>query len=219
MTNVLYLYGGWPGHRPYDIAEWTRGLVAELGFEMEESQDVFTLDRDLTRYDLIILGWNNALTTEDLSDAQEDHLLAAVEAGTGIAAWHGAAAAFRSSLRYHLMLGGDFLAHPAGEGYPQPYDVSIVDRDHDVTRGVKDFRVASEQYYMSTDPNNVLLAETTFSGEHFAWFDGLRSPVAWTRQWGEGRVFYHSIGHAPQDLAGEDVRRLTKQGIAWAARA
>jgi uncharacterized protein len=42
--------------------------------------------------------------------------------------------------------------------------------------------------------------------------------VAWVRQWGEGRVFYHSIGHAPQDLAGEDVRRLTKQGIAWAAR-
>ena len=218
MTNVLYLYGGWPGHSPYNIAEWTRDLVGELGFDLEESQDIFTLDRDLTGYDLIILGWNNALTTEDLSDSQEDHLLNAVESGTGVAAWHGAAAAFRSSLRYHLMLGGDFLAHPAGEGYPHPYQVNIVDHDHEVTRGVHDFPVASEQYYMSVDPNNVVLAETTFSGEHFAWFDGLTSPVAWVRQWGEGRVFYHSIGHAPQDLAGEDVRRLTKQGIAWAAR-
>lgn len=66
------------------------------------------LDRDLTRYDLIILVWNNALTTEYLSDSQEDHLLAAVEGGTGIAAWHGAAAAFRSSLRYHLMLGATY---------------------------------------------------------------------------------------------------------------
>ena len=218
MTNVLYLYGGWPGHSPYNIADWTRGLVGELGFDMEESQDIFTLDRDLTSYDLIILGWNNALTTEDLSDSQEDHLLADVEAGTGIAAWHGAAAAFRSSLRYHLMLGGDFLCHPAGEGYPQPYDVTVVDRDHEVTKGVDDFPVATEQYYMSTDANNVLLAETTFSGDHFPWFDGLKSPVAWVRQWGEGRVFYHSIGHAPQDLAGDDVRRLTKQGIAWATR-
>lgn len=218
MTNVLYLYGGWPGHSPYNIADWTRGLVGELGFDMEESQDIFTLDRDLAQYDLIILGWNNALTTEDLSDSQEDHLLAAVEAGTGIAAWQGAAAAFRSSLRYHLMLGGDFLAHPAGEGYPQPYDVKIIDHGHAITLGVSDFPVASEQYYVSTDPNNVVLAETTFSGEHFAWFDGLKSPVAWVRQWGEGRVFYHSIGHAPEDLVGEDVRRLTKQGIAWAAR-
>jgi type 1 glutamine amidotransferase len=218
MTKVLYLYGGWPGHSPYNIAEWTRELVGELGFDLEESQDTFTLDRDLSAYDLIILGWNNALTTEDLSDSQEDRLLEAVESGTGVAAWHGAAAAFRSSLRYHLMLGGDFLAHPAGEGYPQPYEVNIVNRDHEVTQGIHDFPVASEQYYMSVDPNNVVLAETTFSGEHFAWFDGLTSPVSWARQWGEGRVFYHSIGHAPQDLAGEDVRRLTKQGIAWAAR-
>lgn len=218
MTQVLYLYGGWPGHSPYNIADWTRELVGELGLELEESQDIFTLDRDLTGYDLIILGWNNALTTEDLSDSQEDHLLAAVEAGTGVAAWHGAAAAFRSSLRYHLMLGGDFLAHPAGEGFPQPYDVTIVDRAHPVTDGVRDFAVASEQYYMSTDPNNTVLAETAFTGEHLAWLDGLRSPVAWVRQWGLGRVFYHSIGHAPQDLAGADVRRLTKQGIAWAAR-
>jgi type 1 glutamine amidotransferase len=218
MTNALYLYGGWPGHRPSDIAEWTRDLVGELGFDLEESQDIFTLDRDLTGYDLIILGWNNALTTEDLSDSQEDHLLAAVEAGTGIAAWHGAAAAFRSSLRYHLMLGGDFLAHPAGEGYPHPYEVNVIDRDHPVSHGVNDFSVASEQYYMSVDPNIAVLAETTFTGEHFAWLDGTKSPVAWVRQWGEGRVFYHSIGHGPQDLAGDDVRRLTKQGIAWAAR-
>jgi len=77
MTNALYVYGGWPGHRPYDIAEWTRDLVGELGFDLDESQDIFTLDRDLSGYDLIILGWNNALTTEDLSDSQEDHLLAA----------------------------------------------------------------------------------------------------------------------------------------------
>lgn len=218
MTNALYLYGGWPGHRPSDIAEWTRDLVGELGFDLEESQDIFTLDRDLTGYDLIILGWNNALTTEDLSDSQEDHLLAAVEAGTGIAAWHGAAAAFRSSLRYHLMLGGDFLAHPAGEGYPHPYEVNVIDHDHPVSHGVNDFSVASEQYYMSVDPNITVLAETTFTGEHFAWLDGTKSPVAWVRQWGDGRVFYHSIGHGPQDLAGDDVRRLTKQGIAWAAR-
>jgi len=218
MTNVLYLYGGWPGHSPYDVAAWTRGITDELGFDVEESQDVFTLDRDLSGYDLVILGWNNALTTEDLSDSQEDHLLSAVEAGTGIAAWHGAAAAFRSSLRYHLMLGGDFLAHPAGEGYPHPYQVNVVDRDHEVTKGVNDFQVASEQYYMSVDPNNVVLADTTFDGEHVAWLDGLTSPVAWVRQWGRGRVFYHSIGHATADLAGDDVRRLTKQGIAWAAR-
>lgn len=218
MTNVLYLYGGWPGHHPYEIADWTRGVLDELGYDVEETQDIFRLHADLTGYDLIVLGWNNALTTEDLSDAQEQSLLDAVAAGTGVAAWHGAAAAFRASLKYHFMLGGDFIEHPAGEAYPQPYTVQITDREHPVTDGVNDFRVASEQYYMHVDPNNHVLAETVFTGEHLPWLEGLRSPVAWVRNWGKGRVFYHSVGHDPGNLDDPDVRRLTKQGLAYAAR-
>lgn len=219
MTKVLYLYGGWPGHQPYGVAEWARGLFDELGFDVEETQDIFRLDADLTGYDLIVLGWNNALTTEDLSDAQEQHLLDAVEAGTGFAAWHGAGAAFRASLKYHFLLGGDFIEHPAGEGFPYPYTVSITDRDHCVTAGVSDFKVASEQYYMHVDPNNHVLAETVFTGEHLPWLEGHRSPVAWVRRWGAGRVFYHSVGHSPEDLADPNVRLLTKQGLQYAARA
>ena len=218
MTTVLSLFGGWPGHQPYAIARWTRELLDELSFDVVESSDVFALDADLTRFDLIVLGWNNALTTEDLSDAQEDALLGAVEAGTGVAAWHGAAAAFRSSLKYHLLLGGDFLEHPAGEGYPQPYQVTIVDSDHEVTRGVQSFPVASEQYYLHVNPNNHVLAETVFSGEHLPWLEGHTMPQAWVRSWGRGRVFYHTVGHGPQDLADANVRLLTKQGLAWAAR-
>ncbi|MER8002702.1 ThuA domain-containing protein [Streptomyces sp. NPDC095613] len=218
MTKVLNLYGGWPGHYPYAMADWARGLFAELDFTVEETQDIFRLDADLTGYDLIVLGWNNALTTEDLSDAQEQRLLDAVAAGTGVAAWHGAGAAFRASLKYHFLLGGDFIEHPAGEAYPQPYTVTITDTGHPVTAGVSDFKVASEQYYMHVNPNNHVLAETRFTGEHLPWLEGHTSPVAWVRDWGEGRVFYHSIGHTPDDLADPNIRRLTKQGLAYAAR-
>lgn len=218
MTKVLHLYGGWPGHFPEEIAEWADGLFEELGFDVEKSRDIFTLDRDLSGYDLIVLGWNNALTTEDLTDAQEKQLLDAVAAGTGVAGWHGAAAAFRSSLKYHFLLGGDFIEHPAGEAYPHPYTVNIVDKTHQVTAGVEDFNVASEQYYMQVDPNVHVLAETTFDGEHLPWLEGRKSPAAWVTNWGKGRVFYHSIGHTAEDLADPNVRRLTKQGLAYAAR-
>lgn len=218
MTSVLYLYGGWPGHYPYQIADWARGVFDELDYDVEETQDIFTLDRDLSGYDLIVLGWNNALTTEDLSDSQEENLLSAVEQGTGVAAWHGAAAAFRASLKYHFMLGGDFIEHPAGEAYPQPYQVKITDHDHPVTAGVENFEVASEQYYMHVNPNNHVLAETVFSGEHLPWLEGHTSPVAWVREWGQGRVFYHSIGHDPGNLEEPNIRLLTKQGLQYAAR-
>lgn len=85
-------------------------------------------------------------------------------------------------------------------------------------RDVADFPVASEQYYMHVNPNNHVLAETTFSGEHLPWLEGHHSPVAWVRNWGEGRVFFHSIGHSTGDLEEPNVRRLTKQGLQWAVR-
>ena len=218
MTKVLHLYGGWPGHFPDEVAAWTRQIFDELGYEVDSTRDIFTLDRDLTEYDLIVLGWNNALTTEDLSDAQEDRLLEAIESGTGLAGWHGVAAAFRSSLKYHLVLGGDFVAHPAGEAFPHPYKVRITNSEHEVTQGVVDFDVASEQYYMQVDQNVQVLAETTFDGEHYPWFEGRTSPVAWVTQWGKGKIFYHSIGHTADDLDDDNVRRLTKQGLQYVAR-
>lgn len=218
MSKILYLFGGWPGHQPYAVAAWARPIFDELGFQVEESNDIFTLDRDLRGYDLIVIGWNNAVTTETLTAAQEDRLLEAVETGTGLAGWHGAGASFRSSLRYNWVLGGSFVGHPAGEGYPHPYMVDVLDHEHEVMQGVRDFEVRSEQYYMQVDPNVHVLAETTFDGQPFPWLKGNRSPVAWVRKWGKGRVFYHSIGHDTDNLADPNVRLMTKQGLRWAVR-
>ena len=106
MSTVLSLFGGWPGHRPHEIRDWTRDLIEELECDVVESSDTFALDSDLTRFDLSVMGWNNALTTEDLSDAQEHAAL-----GGGVrhrlAAWHGAlGAAPRPTPKYHLLSGG-----------------------------------------------------------------------------------------------------------------
>ena len=64
MTDVLFLYGGWPGHRPYEVAEWATSLMTEqLGFHVDGTTDPFRLEADLTGYDLIVFGWTQALTS------------------------------------------------------------------------------------------------------------------------------------------------------------
>ena len=169
-------------------------------------------------YDLIVLGWTQSVTTEDLSERAEQSLLRAVAGGTGVAGWHGMAASFRASLPYHLVIGGTFTEHPGGEATPVAYDVRNVSPRHPVMDGVGDFTVVSEQYYMHVDPSNEVIAETTFSGDHYPWIDGIVMPVAWTRTWGEGRVFYTAIGHFLSDLTAEPVTRMVRQGLDWAAR-
>jgi type 1 glutamine amidotransferase len=220
MTRVLYLYGGWPGHLPYDVAAWATPLMeGELGFDVEPCNDPHRFEEDLTVYDLIVIGWTQATTTEDLSDRAEQRLHEAVRSGTGLAGWHGMAASFRSSLQFSLIAGASFLEHPGGEGVPVPYTIDIVDRDHPVTAGVDSFEIASEQYYMHVDPSVHVLATTTFSGEHFPWLDGVVMPAVYTHAWGDGKVFYASPGHVPAELQVPEAERLIAQGLKWAARA
>jgi hypothetical protein len=128
MMRALLLYGGWPGHFPYDIAEWADGILGELGFEVTHIHDPDRLAEDLTIYDVIVCGWTQSLTTEDLTENAERSLLGAVSAGTGFVGWHGATAAFRASLPFSFLLGASFIEHPGGEGVEVPYNVKIVDR-------------------------------------------------------------------------------------------
>lgn len=45
-------------------------------------------------------------------------------------------------------------------------------------------------------------------------------PVAWTRAWGEGRVFYSALGHAPAEFdRWPDVFAMSMRGLLWAAGA
>jgi type 1 glutamine amidotransferase len=229
MTNVLYIYGGWRGHSPEEIAQWSVNEMKDLGFDVQVTRDAYALQDDLTGFDLVVLGWNQSCTTELLTVEQENGLLHAVELGTGLAGWHGMIASFQSSVRYHHLIGGTFVAHPGdlfspSTGLPRDgvtipsYTVRLADPEHEVSRGVREFEIATEQYYMHVDPNNRVVTETTFSGDQMPWLAGCRMPVAWVRSWGDGRIFASAIGHSPADLEHPDVARLHRQGMTWAAR-
>jgi type 1 glutamine amidotransferase len=75
----------------------------------------------------------------------------------------------------------------------------------------------SEQYYMHVDPSNEVLATTTFSGEHAFWVEGTVMPVVWKRMYGNGRVFYSSLGHVAADFNVPEAKEIQRRGLLWAA--
>jgi uncharacterized protein len=136
--------------------------------------------------------------------------------GVGLAGWHrGLADSFRDNPNYHFMVGGQFVAHPGGI---VEYEVNIADREDPITAGLEDFRVRSEQYYVHVDPHNEVLATTTFGGEHAPWIEGAVVPGVWKKRWGEGKVFYCSLGHAAADFDVPEVRKIVERGMLWASR-
>jgi type 1 glutamine amidotransferase len=214
VSDALIVWGGWDGHQPHVFAEHCADMLRGhgLGVEIADSLDALTDAGALRRLSLIVPIWTmGTIAPEPLAA-----LLEAVESGVGLAGFHGGMAdSFRDATEYQFMVGGQFVAHPDGV---KDYEVTIVDHESPITRGLADFRVRSEQYYMHVDPSNHVLATTVFAPETAPWVTGTVMPVAWTRRWGDGRVFYSSIGHAPEELDVPEARELLRRGLGWAAR-
>jgi hypothetical protein len=93
-----------------------------------------------------------------------------------------------------------------------------VKRVDPIVAGLHDFKFHSEQYYMHVDPNNEVLATTTFETVSAPWINGTIMPVVWKRKYGAGKVFYSSLGHNARQFEVPEVREITKRGMIWAAR-
>jgi type 1 glutamine amidotransferase len=216
MKNALMVWGGWEGHEPRQTVERFAPFLKENGFEVriESSMDVYTDAAYMSSLSLVVPIW----TMGSISPEQEKGLLTAIKSGVGLAGWHGGTGdSFRNSTSYQWMVGGQWVAHP---GNIMDYMVQISAVDHEITRGLNDFAMKSEQYYMHTDPGNNVLATTTFSGEHEGadWIAGTVMPVIWTRMWGQGRVFYSSLGHVSSDFEVFEAAETVRRGMLWAAK-
>ncbi len=210
MKKALFVAGGWPGHHPDEIVRLFAAELEENGLAPEIIAGLDPL-ADLERlktYALIFPCW----TMGSLADEQEKSLVAAVRSGVGLAGVHGGMGdAFRGRIDYEWMVGGHFVGHP----HVGDYTVRVVDAASPITAGLPtEFAYRSEQYYLLVDPGVRVLADTAYAYEGRV----TTMPVAWTKQWGAGRVFYNALGHAPDEFVRHpEARRLTVRGCLWAA--
>jgi type 1 glutamine amidotransferase len=220
MRKALIVWGGWDGHQPKEVAEVFRGILAGEGFEVEVSDtlDVFKDEGKLRGLHLIVPIW----TMGEISREQANPVYAAVrDGGVGIAGCHGGMCdSFRKSTEWQFMTGGQWVAHPGNDGVR--YLVKIVDRGHEITRGLGDFEVCSEQYYMHVDPAVKVLATTRFpttgaDGPHVTNGE-VEMPQVWTKMYGKGRVFYSALGHQANVFEVMEAKEMMRRGFLWAAR-
>jgi uncharacterized protein len=214
MREALIVWGGWSGHEPEIGAHIVSDMLKQEGFStyIENTTEAFA-DPAIADMSLIVPIY----TMSKIEKEELDNLNRAVLGGVGLAGYHGGMAdAFRESVDYHFMVGGQWVAHP---GNIIDYRVDIVKPDDPIMQGLPaSFPYRSEQYYMHVDPSNEVLATTTFSGEHAYWVDGVVMPVVWKRHHGKGRVFYSSLGHVTKEFEVPEMRTILQRGLLWAAR-
>lgn len=218
--SALIVWGGWDGHEPENVANLFASILSGEGFDVEVSNtlDSFLDAERLRSLHLIVPVW----TMGRISAEQCGGVLAAVASGVGLAGCHGGMCdSFRDNTDWQFMTGGQWVAHPGNDGVEYRIEIRRELR-HPITDGIEDFDVKSEQYYMHVDPAVQVLATTTFptpgaDGPHSP-NGSVLMPVIWTKRWGEGRVFYTSLGHQRDVLERAPVPELLRRGLLWSAK-
>ncbi|MBK1858523.1 ThuA domain-containing protein [Cerasicoccus arenae] len=208
--NALIFYGGWSGHSPDVIARRFADSLTGNDYDVELCEGLDCLDEAerLAEFDLII----PCVTMAELSAERESALTQAIHNGTGLAGTHGAGDAFRGALNYCHMMGGQFVSHP----HVGDYTVRVTQAEHALTADLpQQFNYNSEQYYLHVDPGNDVLLATDYHYEGKT----INMPVAWTKNWGIGKVFYCALGHKPEEYDEHlHVWNFIVDGALWAAR-
>ncbi|MCX8082858.1 MAG: ThuA domain-containing protein, partial [bacterium] len=206
MKKILYIYGG-PEFHP---TEWAGKKLKEIlyrdgRFEMEMTSDLDSfISLPSSGYDAVVVYTTGF--KEDLTDEREKGLLQFIKNGGGFVGIHSATDSFRGSRKYIEMINGEFLSHPEHH----EFCVSVVDKQHYITVRMPDsFSVYDEMYHLQNyDPSkSTLLFKTIWQGKEI--------PVAYTRDYGKGKVVYISLGHTKDAWAHPEFQKILIRAIAY----
>lgn len=166
---------------------------------MEYVEDLERLsDEGLANVDAVMLYANYA----ELSPEREAALLRFVEQGGAFLPVHSASACFGHSDTFVDLVGGRFKSHGAGE-----FTATIVpgQEDHPIMKGFNTFKTWDETYVHSdhNEEGRTVLMQRE------------EEPWTWTREQGEGRVFYTAYGHDERTWSQPAFHDLLIRGILW----
>lgn len=210
--KVLVLSG--PNHRFNQSAEVINGFLSRaegLDVTLDEDKDILQSDK-MNDFDVLVFGTGfrraekqadgTVKRVPDLTTEQENGLFDFVGSGKGLVGIHGTA--WWIGGRAVDLIGGHANWHPPG----LTFAVNVADANHQIMTGVEDFEVEDEIYMSAWDPDIHILATAEWSDKHH--------PMAWVKSFGEGRVFYTSLGHGPNTFERPAMQQVMTQAVRWA---
>jgi type 1 glutamine amidotransferase len=213
--KVLIVTGDDVGVHPwYEVSQAIREtLLAAKKFEVRVCEDpgVFESASTLQRYDVVFLHFYNA-KLPTLSDAAKQNLLDYVKGGKGFCVSHLSSASFKEWAEFQKLCGRYWVMGKSGHGPRGKFQVKIADKTHPITQGLEGFEADDELYakLLGDAPIHVLVeADSDWSKR--------TEPLAFTVQYGQGRVFHETFGHDGKAIRNPSVQKLIQRGTEWAA--
>jgi len=203
-----------PAHNWREVSQALRETLVACGrFDVRVCEDAGMLDStaSLGRYDLVFLHLYNAKTPTLSADAKAN-LAKFVKDGKGMVISHLSSASFKEWEEYPKLCGRWWVMGKSGHGPRSVFKARIANKDHPITQGLADFEADDELYakLQGDAPITVLVeADSDWSKKTEA--------LAFTVEYGKGRVFHETFGHDGKAVQNPSVQKLIQRGSEWAA--
>ena len=199
---------------PSERALTEMGISSGL-FHVDCTQDVekdFTKEK-LANYDIVFF-----YTTGDLPISQEakDYFFNTwlKQKGHGFIGAHSATDTYHNYKPYWDMIGGTFDGHPWGDG--SKVTITVHDPSFPAMKPWgSEFEIADEIYkFKNWQPEkvHVLMSMNMAKTQHH---EPYHVPIAWCKNYGEGKVFYISLGHNEKIWINPQYRECLMGAIKW----
>ena len=221
-ARILYFTHS-AGYR-HDVIPASREVLTRIGeteprFKVVASEDVSVF----TAENLRGFGAVMFFTTGELpmSDLQKKALTDFVSGGGGFLGVHSATDTFYQWPEYGRLIGGYFDQHP----WHQSVSIEVADPVDPLTARlgrsltlfdeiyqIRDFDAAGSHVLLRLDPASVDLGRENVHRHPYGW------PLAWTRAYGGGRVFYSALGHEEGVWRDARFQAMLHNAVLWAIR-
>ena len=208
----------------HQSVELSKQIVKQLGdksgaFDTTVTEDVGAFTQEnLKNFDAVMFNTTGELP---MTDEEKSALADFIRSGHGFVGVHSATDTFYTWGTYGDLIGGWFNNHP----WHEMVTIDVVDPNsklvsflassfqiNDEIYQISDFKAETSHVLLQLDPKSV---NTQKEGVHIRYYGW---PVAWTRMFGKGRVYYNSLGHEEAVWNDQRYQEMLLNGIRWVMR-
>jgi glyoxylase-like metal-dependent hydrolase (beta-lactamase superfamily II)/type 1 glutamine amidotransferase len=215
MPHALVLIGD-HYHPPAYIPPSLEPVFQKIGMPAQFIYDVTKLNaRNLKGIRLLVIlrdgmnwpepGGKNVFW---MTEEQEKAIAEFVSNGGGFLSLHNSTALRRLDDKpslYRDVLGSSYNGHGPGD---EKFNVRVVNSDHPITRGVKDYVAVDERHTPIIHADDITLLMEAVSGDK-------TSVNGYVRTYGKGRVCHLANGHNLEVLTNPEMQKLMANAALW----
>lgn len=151
---------------------------------------------------------------QDITESQKSAYIKLLSAGKGMVFLHHSLVSYQDWPEFQEIIGGKYLLNFNGDQPKSTFmhdvdiDVEIVDQNHLITYGMKNFRIHDEVYgsYIVNESVSPILKTTHPESSNI---------IGWHHQYKKSRIVYLQSGHDHYAFENENFRNLLQNAIKW----